>query len=155
MAILKDPVKLAIVRALACFDTPTQAAEAVKQEFGLTITRQQVAMYDPTKASGHNLSKKLRAIFESTRKAFLEEVATIPLAQQAFRLRALQKELERAQSRGNSALVLQVLEQAAKEFGGAYTNRRELTGKGGGPIAQHNVTPAELAAAVRSVRDKF
>ena len=54
-------------------------------------------------------------------------------------------------------LVAQLLEQAAKETGGAFTNRRELTGKGGGPIASQitTVTPEELQAAVRSVREEF
>jgi hypothetical protein len=31
----------------------------------------------------------------------------------------------------------------------------ELTGKDGGPVAQTNVTPSELASAVRSVQDQF
>lgn len=145
MPILSDPVKMALVQALACFDTPTQAAEVVAQEFGVKVDRAQVAKYDPTKPAGKNLSKKLQAVFEATRKAFLEETATIPLAQQAFRLRALQKELVRAQARGNTAMVAQLLEQAAKEVGGAFTNRREMTGKDGAPL-QAMPTTIELVA---------
>lgn len=157
MAALNDKVKLAIVQALACFDTPTQAAEVVKQEFGLEVPRQQVATYDPTKPAGKNLSKKLAEIFHATRKAFIEETARIPIAQPAFRLRVLQRMLATAEQRGNMALVAQLLEQAAKETGGAFTNRRELTGRDGGPIAQHTttVTPEELAQAVRNVREEF
>lgn len=157
MAKLTEPIKIVIVQALACFDTPTEVAKAVKEEFGLVITRQQVAGYDPTKATCKGMAKKLRAIFESTRAAFLEDITTIPIAQQAVRLRALQKELERAKSSGNSAMVLDVLERAAKEVGGAFTNRRELTGKGGGPITQQtsNITPEELAAAVKAVREDY
>jgi hypothetical protein len=34
-----------------------------------------------------------------------------------------------------------VLEQAAKESGGQYTNRHELTGKDGGPMQTENTTP--------------
>ena len=134
MAALKDPVKLVIVQALACFDTPSQVVDLVKQDFGLTITRQQASSYDPTKASGKNVGAKLRAVFDSTRAAFLEMKTQIPIAQQAFRLRTLQKELERAQQRGNSAMVSQLLEQAAKEMGGAFTNKREIAGAGGGPL---------------------
>ena len=141
MAALKEPVKMAIVQALACFDTPSQVVELVKQEFGLTITRQQVATYDPTKTTGKNLSKKLVALFEATRAAFLAMKAEIPIAQQAFRLRAVQRELERAQARGNSAMVLQALEHAAKETGGLFTNRRELTGAGGGPLKNELTGP--------------
>lgn len=157
MAALKEPVKLALVQALACYDTPTQAAEMVKQEFGVEIRRQQAATYDPTKPGGKNLSAKLKAIFTSTRDAFLKDVATVPIAQQAFRMRVLQRSLEKAEARGNMPLVAQLLEQAAKETGGAFTNRREVTGKGGGPITSQTttVTAEELQAAVRSVREEF
>jgi hypothetical protein len=157
MAALKDNVKLAIVQALACYDTPSQVAEFVKQEFGLTVPRQQVAMYDPTKAAGRNLSEKLRQVFEATREAFLTDVASVPIAQQAFRLRVLQRSLEKAEASKNIPLVAQLLEQAAKEIGGALTNRRELTGKDGRPIAvaQASITKEELAEAVRSVREEF
>ncbi len=129
MAALKEQVKLAITQALACYDTPTQVVELVKQEFGLTIPRQQASAYDPTKAAGRNMSAKLKAVFAETRKAFLGMKAEIPIAQQAVRLRALQREFERAQSRGNTAMVSQLLEHAAKEMGGAFTNKRELTGQ--------------------------
>lgn len=151
MAALKDHVKLAIVQALACYDTPSQAAELVKQEFGITLPRQQVALYDPTKPAGKNLSKKLADLFHATRAAFLRDTATIPVAQQAYRLRILQRNIERAESRGNAALVAALLEQAAKEVGGAFTNRRELTGKGGGPIQQANVTAPEFTEAARRI----
>ena len=42
MAALKSEVKSFIVQALACFDTPSQVAEAVKNEFGVVLSRQQV-----------------------------------------------------------------------------------------------------------------
>jgi hypothetical protein len=157
MATLKDDVKLVIVQALACFDTPSQVAKFVKEEFSLDVPRQQVAMYDPTKSAGKGLSAKLTEIFNATRKAFLEEVPKVPIAQQAYRLRILQRLVERAEAKGNAPLVAQLLEQAAKELGGAMTNRRELTGKDGKPlaVAHTTVTKEELAEAVRSVREEF
>lgn len=157
MPALTDEVKIALVQALACYDTPTQAAEAVKEEFGVVVSRSQVAKYDPTKHYGQNLGKKLRGIFEATRAAFLSDVATIPIAQQAYRLRILQRALERAESRGNTLMVSQLLEQAAREVGGAFTNRREVTGKDGKPlaVAHTTVTKEELADAVRAVREDY
>lgn len=134
MPSLTEEAKLTIVRALACFDTPTQAAELVAQEHGVKIERMQAMKYDPTKPAGKALGKKFRAIFHATREAFLKDTASIPVAQQAFRLRVLQRELERAQSRGNTAMVSQLLEQASKEVGGAFTNKREHSGPGGAPI---------------------
>lgn len=140
MAILTDNIKLVIVQALACFDTPSQVAESVKQEFGVVVTRMQVSQYDPTKTTGKKLSTKLRAVFEATREAFLADVSTIPIAQQAYRLRVLQRNLTKVEGQGNVAMVAQLLEQAAKESGGAFTNRRELTGKDGGPVQTQTET---------------
>ena len=49
------------------------------------------------------------------------------------------------------------LRQAAKELGGAFTNRREVTGKNGQPLAMAtaNVTPEQLKEVVESVQAKF
>ena len=58
MAALKSEVKSFIVQALACFDTPSQVAEAVKNEFGVVLSRQQVETHDPTKSSGKGLAVK-------------------------------------------------------------------------------------------------
>jgi hypothetical protein len=130
MPALTEPMKLFIVQALACYDTPTQVAQAVKEEFGLDVTRMQVARYDAPKATAKDLSKKLRDVFAVTREAFLADVSTIPIAQQAFRLRVLQRTLNKVEGQGNVAMVSQILEQAAKESGGAFTNRTKLEHSG-------------------------
>ncbi len=49
---------------------------------------------------------------------------------------------------------LEVLEQAAKDAGGLYTNRRELTGKDGGPIQTQGV-PADLTALTDAELDEL
>lgn len=150
MATLKDEVKLFIVRALACFDAPTEVCRQVKEEFGIEVTRQQVSSYDPNRRIAKDLSAKWRAVFEQTRKAFLDDVSTIPIASQAFRLRALNRMYERVQGQGNVPLAAQLIEQAAKESGGSFTNRREMTGKDGTPLIPTknplDMTDDELAA---------
>lgn len=130
MAELTEQMKLFIVHGLACYDTPSQVATAVKDEFGVEVTRQQVARYDAAKATAKDLSKKLRDIFNATREAFLADVSSIPIAQQAYRLRVLQRNLNRVEGQGNVAMVSQLLEQAAKESGGAFTNRTKLEHSG-------------------------
>lgn len=155
MAALTEDVKLYVVQALACFDSPSQVAQAVKEQFGLQVDRRQVEAYDPTKSAGKSVAKKLKAIFEETREVFLKETSAVPVAKQVYRMRVLQRALDRAEKVGNQAMVLQILEQAAKESGGAFTNRRELTGKGGGPIQQSQVTAHELREAVQSVREDY
>ncbi|MFW9268014.1 DUF2280 domain-containing protein [Pseudomonas sp. D2-30] len=123
MAALKDEVKRFIVQSLACFDTPSQVAQAVKDTFGLEVSRQQCEFYDPTKYAGRDLALKWRTVFEDTRKRFREETAEIPIANRAFRLRALNRFVEKAESMKNISLAMQILEQAAKETGDMYVNR--------------------------------
>jgi hypothetical protein len=123
MAALKNDVKAFIVQALACFDTPSQVSQAVKQEFDLDVTRQQVEQHDPTKRAGVNLATKWQTLFHDTRKRFREETADIPIANRAFRLRAMNRFVERAETMKNIGLAMQILEQAAKESGDMYINR--------------------------------
>ncbi|MDD2092405.1 DUF2280 domain-containing protein [Pseudomonas guariconensis] len=124
MAALTSDVKAFIVQALACFDTPTQVSQAVKQEFDIDVTRQQVEQHDPTKRAGTNLAAKWRTLFEDTRKRFREETSEIPIANRAFRLRVLGRMAEKAENMKNMALTAQLLEQAAKEVGDVYVNRQ-------------------------------
>lgn len=128
---LNDGVRTFIVQALACFDTPSVVVKAVKEEFGQSITRQSVECYDPHKRAGRDLAKKWRAIFEQTRETFLEDTSKIGISHRAVRLRALQRMADKAEGQGNMVLASSLLEQAAKEVGNGFTNRRELTGKDG------------------------
>ena len=124
MANLKNEVKSFIVQALACFDTPSQVVEAVKNEYGVVVSRQQVETHDPTKSAGKGLAVKWVTLFHDTRKRFREETAEIPIANRAFRLRGLGRMAEKAENMRNLALTAQLYEQAAKEVGDAYVNRR-------------------------------
>ncbi|SUD43798.1 Uncharacterized conserved protein [Pseudomonas fluorescens] len=124
MAVLKNEVKSFIVQALACFDTPSQVVEAVKNEYGVVVSRQQVETHDPTKSAGKGLAVKWVTLFNDTRKRFREETAEIPIANRAFRLRGLGRMAEKAENMRNLALTAQLYEQAAKETGDVYVNRR-------------------------------
>ncbi|BAO62830.1 phage protein [Pseudomonas protegens Cab57] len=123
MAALSSEVKVFVIQALACFDTPSQVVESVQKEFGLSITRQQIESHDPTKVSGKGLAVKWKQLFEDTRKRFREDTADIPIANRAFRLRGLARMAEKAESMRNLALTAQLYEQAAKECGDMYVNR--------------------------------
>ena len=124
MAALSPEVKAFIVQALACFDTPTQIASQVKQEFGLDISIQQVSSYDPTKAIAKNLGQKWIDLFNATRTRFQTELSDIPIANKAYRLRALDRMMTRAEGMRNMALAASLMEQAAKEVGDVYVNRQ-------------------------------
>lgn len=149
MATLKGEVKAFIVQSLACFDTPSMVVDAVKKEFGIVISRQQVESHDPTKANGRGLAKKWSDMFHATRERFQTELADIPIANKAFRLRALDRMATRTEGMKNFALTAQLIEQAAKECGDAYTNRQKIehTGKDGGPIEAATLTREEYKKA--------
>jgi len=144
---LSDEIKTFIVQALACFDTPTTVVDAVKREFDETISRQLVEVYDPSKKASARLGKKWRALFDETRKAFLEDTSAIGISHRAVRLRALDRMAGKAEGKGNMVLAASLMEQAAKEMGESYTNRREVTGKNGGPIETDTTHHGEIAVS--------
>ncbi|MHA6127133.1 DUF2280 domain-containing protein [Pseudomonas fluorescens group sp. PF-1] len=139
MAALQNDVKAFIVQALACFDTPSQVVEAVQKEYGITVTRQQVETHDPTKTSGKGLAKRWVTMFEDARKRFREETAEIPIANRAYRLRAMNRFVEKAESMKNIGLAMQILEQAAKEVGDVYVNRQKKSDDEGEPVVPTSV----------------
>lgn len=126
MAALKPEVKAFIIQMLACYDTPSQVVEAVQKDFGIAITRQQVETHDPTKVSGKTLAKKWVDLFNLTRDRFLNEISDIPIANKAYRLRVLQRMSTTAENMKNIGMTAQLLEQAAKEVGEAYSNKQKV-----------------------------
>jgi hypothetical protein len=154
MAALKEPVKIFIVQALACRDTPQEVADLVKQEFGIEVDRMQCAAYDPTKAAGKNLSAKFKKLFEDTRKKFDKGLVDIPIANKHYRIKQYDKLLQKTK---NTVMALRIMEQAAKDSGGLYTNKTELTGAGGGPIktVQTQTTVEEYLNAREKILNEF
>jgi hypothetical protein len=152
MAALSDDVKRFAVQALACFDSPAQVIKDVQQEFGLTVTKQQLQAYNPSTVAGVRMSKNLKKIFDTTREAFLKDVSAIPIANQSYRLRVLNRMLSKVETQGNIVVAAALMEQAAKETGGAFTNKQKLehTGKDGGPVQfAKEMSDMELEALAR------
>lgn len=118
MAKLTSEQQVFIVTRLACFDSNSTVVDAVKSEFGVTVTKQQVHLYDPTKANGNGkLSQKLKTLFYETRERFKVDVEDIPIANKSYRLRVLQRMVDKTERMKNFALTAQILDQAAKEVG--------------------------------------
>lgn len=157
MAALKPEVKAFIIQSVACYETPSQVADAVLKEFGIKITRQQVDQNDPTKVSGKGLAKKWVDLFNATRDRFLNEISDIPIANKAYRLRVLQRMSTTAEGMKNLGMTAQLLEQAAKEVGDAYSNKQkvELTGKDGGPLNQVTYTAEDYAKAQQKLEGRL
>lgn len=137
----KDRHKRFIVALLASFLSPTEVIEALREEFkddfqGATLTRQSIEFYDPTKVAGRKLSEELKALFNASREEYLSGVENIGIAHKVYRLERLHRMAERLERAGAPMKAAQIYEQAAREMGGAYTNKREHTGKGGGELLQ-------------------
>ncbi|ELY4627410.1 DUF2280 domain-containing protein [Franconibacter helveticus 513] len=149
MAALKPEVKAFIVQALACYDTPSQVVESVQEAFGLTISRQQVESHDPTKVSGKTLAQKWVDMFNAARERFQNEVGDIPIASKAYRLRVLNRMAASAEKMKNFGMTSQLIEQAAKEMGDAYTNKHKLehSGPNGGAIQTITMSKEEYKSA--------
>lgn len=147
MAALSTEVKAFIVQSLACYEPPVKIIELVKEEFRITISRQQVSAYDPSNAMAKSLSKKWVELFKATRERFQNEISDIPIANKAYRLRVLNRMATRAEGMKNLALTAEIIEQAAKECGDAYTNKHKLehSGLNGEPIQHcHSISAEDL-----------
>lgn len=123
MPTLRGEIKVFIVQSLACYETPSQVAESVKVEFGITLARSHIQQYDPTKRAGKDLSRTFVELFNSTRKEFLENISKIPIAHQSFRLKTLQRSYDWFVAKNNYIAANQVLEQSAKEAGNFFANK--------------------------------
>ncbi|MDC4995490.1 DUF2280 domain-containing protein [Acinetobacter baumannii] len=158
MAALKKEVKLFIVRSLAVFNTPTETAELVNQEYGIKVTKQQCEKYDPTKRAGENLSEELRIDFEKTREMFLGKPEAIPISNLAVRMQRYENQYQK-HSR-NRVAAMNILKQAAQDIGGQFTNKTELTGAGGGPLQSEHVTqvvatPEQIRQVLDELKGKY
>lgn len=120
---LDDAQKIFVVQRLACFDGPRRVASLVKEAFGVAITPQAVECYDPGTRAGRSLAQRWRKLFEETRAAYLADTAAAGVAHKRVRLDRLDRMAERAENMGALKLAAELLEQAAKEMGGAYERR--------------------------------
>lgn len=126
MATLNNKVKAFIVQGLATYMTPSEVAEAVKQEFSIEVNRQQVSCYDPNMAAGINLSQKWKDLFKQFRDDFNNDIQAIPIANKAYRLNMLDRMARDAEKSKNRPLAASLLEQAAKDVGEVFTNKQKV-----------------------------
>lgn len=129
MASLANKHKSFIVIRLACYDSSTEIQQEFEELYGFKPDMNQIAYYNPDNIlSSQRLAQKWRDLFNDTRARFKEEVQNIPIANQAYRLKKLQKNMEHLERVRNYKAANETIEQAAKEVGGSYTNKREHSG---------------------------
>lgn len=143
MADLTEEMQDAIVRRLARFETPTNVARAVGEEFDVEISRRQVAAYNVGTASFEGAQKWVY-VFDAERAAYRKELEQHAISDVGFRLGMLQRGALAAEARGNYVLAAQLLKQAAEDVGGAYSNERRVSGK-----IDHNISRPATADEAR------
>lgn len=131
---LNDEQRVFVVTSLAMYDKPGLIRDTLKDEWGVVVSVQAVSGYHPEHKAAKSLAKRWVDLFWETRKAFLEDASSIPIAQRSVRLRALDRLAAKTEKQGNTVVTAQLLEQAAKEVGDVYTNTRRLAGNDGGAI---------------------
>jgi hypothetical protein len=129
---LTNAMQVTLVQALARFEGLTAAARLLKELYGVEISVQLAAHYMP--GPGSEVAPKWVKLFEETRAAFVADVDSVSVHHRAVRMRKLERYIEKAEETKRYGLAAQLLRQAAEESGGVLTNRRELTGAGGGPL---------------------
>ena len=163
MSNLNTDQKRLIVRRLAVMDRPREVKDVVEERYDVEVSYSQLTHYNPTLSSGQELSEELTELFWETRRQFLEEQQDIAIAHKAKRLRELEKMHENLKKKvrkydeeeaddavvGLLSEIRDVLEQAAKEAGDKYSNRKEISGPDGGPVETANVEidPSEADGA--------
>lgn len=128
---LTDAEKTFVVTRLACYDPPTVVLKALEAEFGKKPSLQAIEYYNYGCYQSRKLAKKWVDLFNATRKAFTDDVAAHGIANKAFRLQRMHTMMENAFQKGNYPLAASILEQAAKEMGDMFTNKRQVDIPGG------------------------
>ncbi len=137
MARLKKYEKAFIVRSLAQFMEPSQVVEAVKEDFKVDVSRQQVECYDPTKVAGADLSQEFIDMFNEARKEYIDQpLHNIIGANDIVQLQILSDLL--VSKKGNVVMSIKLIDQIQKIMKGHYEKKIEITGEGGGPIKTEN-----------------
>lgn len=140
---LDDEACAFVVQASVCFESPSAVA-SVMAEFGAEISVQAVGAYDPTKRAGRHLSERWRTMFKVKRAIFLADIAAIGISHKAVRLRELDRLFHRGRGWATWRSLPPSWSRPLRRWVGAYTNRRELTGGRGKPLAPAEVAPAVL-----------
>lgn len=130
MAVFTEDQKLEIVLKLARFRSYAEIIEDLAIE-GVVTDRNQIRNYDPRNAK-YEAGDKWKLVFEEARKAFVEEVAAIPLSNQSYRMELLQRGVDQAIKDKKWGTAATLAEQAAREIGGVLTNQRNVTIDGRG-----------------------
>jgi hypothetical protein len=122
---LTDEQKAFIVKGYARFEGTGEVCRSFKEKYNAELSPSHALAYNPSGVNFHGAQKWL-TLFERTRKNFIENTQDIGITTKSFRLQELHKLYGAAVTRKNVKLATEILEQAAKEMGEVFTNKREI-----------------------------
>jgi len=112
---LNDRLKEYVVERLAGFDSPGAIVKSLREEFGVTITRQSIEQYHALRRP--RCAEKWKLQFVATRRAIIEGKAERGAANKMVRLRWRENMVLRAMEREDFALADRLLNSIASEVG--------------------------------------
>jgi hypothetical protein len=117
--------KAEVVRRLASYESPSLIAKSLKEDFGIEITRQAVAFYDPTQYSNRPSPKRWSQLFWRTRARIIKGKVDIGAVHPRVRLLWLDKMARAQMEKGYAAEARALLRQAADEMSQIAGHRHE------------------------------
>ena len=127
---LTDAIREQIVIRLACDESVVTIQEWLTEEHEITLSARAINNYRPTQYAVP-MARRWHELYEATRKAFVAETISIPIAHRAYRVRELGELYNKAKKAGDLPVAASFLEQAAKEMGNVFTN----VSRSGGMVA--------------------
>lgn len=143
-----------IVTKYATYARTYEILREFEEEFGFAIPGNRCRNYDLSGVETEDEAKakgvlKWMPLFRETRERFNASVTAIPIASATYRVKKLDQMFDAAFAKRNYKTAAQLLEQAAKETGGMFTNKRELTGA---VTHTHEEVPSEVKRSVLAQR---
>ena len=122
---LTEEQKAFIVRAYARFEATAEICLSFREKYNVELPQQRCLQYNPASVS-FMASPKWRDLFDRAREHFITNTQDIGITNKTVRLQRLEKLCVSAISRKNTKLACEIMEQAAKEMGEVFTNKREI-----------------------------
>ena len=118
-----------VVEQLAAFDSPSEVAKGLLEQFGVTVAPHVVAAYDPTRRAGQRCPALWKRRFLEAREAMIHGTPSA-LASRSVRLQQREKMFRRAIEREDYLLANRILDSIAREIGddtSGLVRRTEVT----------------------------
>jgi hypothetical protein len=141
--------KADVVRRLAAYDSPGAIAKSLKQDYGIEITRQAIAFYDPTRYSARRRPKRWADLFRETRAEIIAGKADAGAAHRLVRVRRLDQMACDQMDKGNAAEARALLKQAADEMSRMAEERNDASGTAYSQLSYAEIIARFAAAAAK------